>query len=189
LPKNNGYDDWMNVGGDFMKYIDSGKKGSSSDFFSYIDTGENYGDYTERPKGKSRKGRPRISNNPNEFGISLQALGDSVMYSEIQGGNAIRHGRAGRKKRLEREDEKYIEKLAPNERRKYLKRKPEGFQQKYLHRETRPTFRKIGEKIKMKYKQRKATNQLKKYYHPKQKQEREEKQEQPQRFKNQRDMR
>ena len=189
MPKNNGYDDWMNVGGNLWDYIDSGKKGSSNDFMSYIDSGMNFGDYTKEPKGRTRKGRPKISNDPMEFGIGLQSFGDSVMLSEISTGNAIRHGRAGHKKRMERNDKKYIEKLPEREREKYLKRRPEGFQQKYLHRETRPVFKKIGEKIKLKYEKRKTTNQLKKYYHPKQKSEKEEKQEEPQRYKNQGDMR
>ena len=174
MPKNNGYDNWMNVGGDFLDYVDTGKKKSSNDFMSYIDSGMNYGDYTEKPKGKggNRRGRPRISNNPNEFGISLQALGDSVMHSEIQAGNAIRHGTKGRKARKER----------------YKKEKQADLKRRGL--KEGPTLgRTIYEKVKLAHNKRRATNQLKKYYHPKPKKEREEKQEELQRYKNQGDMR
>jgi len=177
LPKKNGYDDWMNVGMDFSKYIGSGKKGSSDDFFSYIDTGENYGDYTERPT-KSRKGRPKISNNPNEFGISLQALGDASISSvgSIQRGRKINRER--RKKLNELYEEKRIKGYEKEG--KILKRGQ--------HLES--YYDRTKKAIKQKIAQRHTTNTLKKYYHPKEKKpEREEKQEQSQRFKNQRDMR
>lgn len=152
MPKNNdpyGWGNYLDVGRDFLSYVDKGKKGSSNDFMSYIDQGMNFGDYTKPPKGKSRKGRPRISNDPTEFGISLQSLGDSIMQSEISTGNALRHGSKGRKKRKERYEKEHQTKLKE----KGLKEGPK-------------VGRVVLDKIKLAYNKNRTKNQLKKYYHP-----------------------
>lgn len=181
MPKKDpyGWGNFMDIGGDFLDFAKkdmgshSGPKNKG--FLNYVNEGDNqlYGDYTSRPVGRggNRKGRPKISNNPNEFGISLQALGDSVMYSEISAGNAIRHGNKGRKARKERYEKEKQEKL-----------KARGLKEG-------PTLgRTIYEKVKLANNKRQVKNQLKKYYHPKPKRE-ERREEEPQRFRNQRNMR
>lgn len=182
MPKKDGYDNWMNFGGNVFDYVDSGKKGSSSDFFSYIDTGENYGDYTERPKGKSRRGRPKISNNPNEFGISLQALGDVSGMSIENSYGLIKQGRKARRERVATFKQERDEKIIREGRKegKVLKR---GQHLESLYDRTKKI-------VKHKIAQRHTANTLKKYYHPKEKKpEREVRHERPQRFRHQRDMR
>lgn len=179
MPKNNGYDIFGT--GDFFKYLGSGKK-TSDDYMSYIDSGVNIGDYTQEPKGKSRKGRPRISNNPMEFGISLQALGDSIMNAEISSGNAIRHGNKARKTRVKRFKEEREARIIREGRKEGKTLKRGQHLESYYDRTKKA--------IKQKIAQRNTTNTLKKYYHPKEnKPEREERQERPQRFRHQRDMR
>lgn len=143
-------------------------------FLSYVREGDSqlYGDYTSAPKGKKqRKGRPKISNNPYEFGIGLQALGDSIMNAEISTGDAIRHGSKARTKRIKAYKEIHEKELE----KRHLR---EG-----------PTLgRKLINEIKLRHNKRMTTRTLKKYYHPKQKSERSEKREEQQRFKNQKDM-
>jgi len=108
---------YLDVGGDFLekavKQMNYSGGPKNKDFLSYVNSGDSqlYGDYTEKPKGKGRKGRPKISNNPLEFGIGLQAFGDSVMNAEISTGNAIRHGTKARKLRLERREKKHQKEL------------------------------------------------------------------------------
>jgi len=176
LPKKNEGFDYLGVGGDFLEKANISMNGNmysgpqDKSFLSYVKEGDSqlYGDYTESPKGKGRKGRPKISNNPHEFAIGLQAFGDSVMNAEISTGNAIRHGSKARKKRKERYEKEYQKKL-----------KEKGLKEG-------PTLgRKLINEIKLRHHQRKTAKVLKKYYHPKEKQEREEKEEEPMRFKNQ----
>lgn len=174
--------DYMNIGGDFLSYVDSGKKRNSNDYMSYIDQGMNFGDYTEKPKGKGRKGRPKISNNPYEFGIGLQAFGDSVMNAEISTGNAIRHGNKARKARKERYNEERQRKLKE----RGLKEGPTLGRKLYDELKSRNTKRKIKKQImNPKYRHILQKEESK----PDQSRKNESEEIQSQRYKNQEDLR
>jgi hypothetical protein len=148
-----------------MSFLDLGSNSQASggysndNLLSYVKDGDSqlFGDYyterSPRPKGKSRKSKSQISsNNSRGFGFDLQNFGDSLMLSEIGIGNSIRKENQGRKKRLEKYNEEKAEKL-----------KSKGLQEG-------PTIgRKLVDKIKLAHNKRQTTNQLKKYYKPKEK--------------------
>lgn len=109
-----------------------------------------------------------ISSNSNEFGIGLENLGNAFQISEIDFGNAIRHGNKARKIRKEKYQKEHQVKL----KQKGLK---EG-----------PTLgKKLIDEIKLRRDKSKTTKVLRKYYHPKKSEEKERREEEPIRFKNQ----
>lgn len=97
---------------DYMAYMDDNnvnffKQGDiGGNFLNFNQDNTNFGDFTSKPKGKQRKGRPKVSNNPEEFGTGLQYFGSALMRSEMDIEKPLRRGNTRIKRRIKEHKEK-----------------------------------------------------------------------------------